>query len=190
MTLWEKWAEIRRTKEQRGDGNEDLVFASVFDGCGGSAAVSELLQKTLHACLASALAVADRADPLAFTKAISDTFVLSFPFPLRLTRDDQLRSMGQGCSSSPLDLLEINFAGGRDGRRTFPNPAMVAMANSEYRGSCALTTIIDVAHDKVYVANVGDSRAVAGWWNQAEAKWRCDILSNDHEGENEIERSR
>ena len=101
MTLWEKWAEIRRTKEQRGDGNEDLVFASVFDGCGGSAAVSELLQKTLHACLASALAVADRADPLAFTKAISDTFVLSFPFPLRLTRDDQLRSMGQGCSSRP-----------------------------------------------------------------------------------------
>lgn len=66
----------------------------------------------------------------------------------------------------------------------------MAFTACEGSGSCATTATVDVANDRLYVANLVDSRAVAGWWNAKDGKWRCDVLSNDHEGENKAEADR
>ncbi len=86
------------------------------------------------------------------------------------------------------------LAGTRDALGTAtgadPSPMLAALSSFATCGSCALTIIIDVANDRMYVANLGDSRAVAGWWSEKEWKWRCDILTNDLEGENTAEADR
>ncbi|WWC67048.1 uncharacterized protein I206_100955 [Kwoniella pini CBS 10737] len=72
------------------------------------------------------------------------------------------------------------------------NPSLLALANLFDMGSCAITAVIDVENDKLFVANVGDTRAVAGCWDPAKSKWRCDILTEDAtcENEKEVERIR
>ena len=70
-----------------------------------------------------------------------------------------------------------------------PAPSLVSLANLEARGSCATTMIVDIATDKLYVANLGDCRAVAGWWNPVLGTWRCDVLtdSGDMNAENPLD---
>lgn len=53
-----------------------------------------------------------------------------------------------------------------------------------------MTAFVDVEGDKVYVANAGDCRAVAGWFNEQSGTWRCDVLSEDHGGRNPKEHAR
>ena len=71
-SLWEKWAAFKLNVnfDLDGDGSDDLVFVSVFDGNGGSADVSKLLQTTLHPCLAFSLACVDRSDSTAVENSI------------------------------------------------------------------------------------------------------------------------
>uniref|UniRef100_V5EM05 Protein phosphatase Mg+2 or Mn+2 dependent-PPM n=1 Tax=Kalmanozyma brasiliensis (strain GHG001) TaxID=1365824 RepID=V5EM05_KALBG len=59
-------------------------------------------------------------------------------------------------------------------------------------GSCALLTYIDSARQDVYVACTGDSRAVAGYWDEASGKWELEALSVDQTGRNldEVKRMR
>lgn len=56
-------------------------------------------------------------------------------------------------------------------------------------GACTSTAIIDAAHDTLYVANLGDCRAVAGWYDPKKDQWRCDPLTNfgDGNADNEAE---
>ena len=51
-------------------------------------------------------------------------------------------------------------------------------------GSCALLTYIDSARQDVYVACTGDSRAVAGYWDEESGKWEVEALSVDQTGRN------
>lgn len=51
-------------------------------------------------------------------------------------------------------------------------------------GSCALLTYIDSARHDVYVACTGDSRAVAGYWDEEAGKWEVEALSVDQTGRN------
>ncbi|KAJ1033265.1 hypothetical protein NDA13_001259 [Ustilago tritici] len=59
-------------------------------------------------------------------------------------------------------------------------------------GSCALLTYIDSARQDVYVACTGDSRAVAGYWDEDTGKWEVEALSVDQTGRNpdEVRRMR
>ncbi|KAJ1032761.1 hypothetical protein NDA16_000782 [Ustilago loliicola] len=59
-------------------------------------------------------------------------------------------------------------------------------------GSCALLTYIDSARQDVYVACTGDSRAVAGYWDEDTDKWEVEALSVDQTGRNpdEVRRMR
>ncbi|KAJ7490337.1 phosphatase 2C-like domain-containing protein [Mycena galericulata] len=60
-------------------------------------------------------------------------------------------------------------------------------------GSCALLALLDTAHQNLYVACTGDSRAVAGVWEpDAEGKgtWRVEVLSEDQTGRNPAEAAR
>lgn len=61
-------------------------------------------------------------------------------------------------------------------------------------GSCALVAMFDTAHRNLYVACTGDSRAVAGVWEETgdgKGHWRVDVLTEDQTGRNpnELKRS-
>ena len=74
---------------------------------------------------------------------------------------------------------------------TFPTPTQtfVAISGPAEAGACAISTVVDAENDDLYVALAGDCRVVAGW-QDANGKWRCDVLSEDQMGENpqEVER--
>ncbi|KAJ9477460.1 [Pyruvate dehydrogenase [acetyl-transferring]]-phosphatase 1, mitochondrial [Pseudozyma hubeiensis] len=79
------------------------------------------------------------------------------------------------------------------------NAAFTATQKSAYEsilpamsGSCALLTYIDSARQDVYVACTGDSRAVAGYWDEESGKWEVEALSVDQTGRNpdEVRRMR
>lgn len=63
-------------------------------------------------------------------------------------------------------------------------------ANLLTSGTTGVTATVVAATNKVVVANLGDSRAVAGWFNPTTGQWRCDQLTNDHEPGNPAEAAR
>jgi pyruvate dehydrogenase phosphatase len=71
-----------------------------------------------------------------------------------------------------------------------PTPAETMVAKVERTGACALTAMIDVQRDELFIVNAGDCRAVAGWWVPEDGKWRVDILSEDQMGDNPAEQER
>jgi pyruvate dehydrogenase phosphatase len=53
--------------------------------------------------------------------------------------------------------------------------------------------VLDTAHQNLYVACTGDSRAVAGYWEETEPGkgiWRAEALSEDQTGRNPSELKR
>lgn len=54
-------------------------------------------------------------------------------------------------------------------------------------GSCALMVYVDSARWDLYVASTGDSRAVAGYWNERSGRWEVEALSVDQTGRNQDE---
>ena len=60
-------------------------------------------------------------------------------------------------------------------------------------GSCALMALVDPVRHDLYVACTGDSRAVAGIWEEYDdgtSKWRVEVLTEDQTGRNENEAKR
>ncbi|WFD33467.1 [pyruvate dehydrogenase (acetyl-transferring)]-phosphatase [Malassezia cuniculi] len=51
-------------------------------------------------------------------------------------------------------------------------------------GSCALMVYVDSARRDLYVACTGDSRAVAGYWDERAGRWEVEALSVDQTGRN------
>ncbi|WFD47470.1 [pyruvate dehydrogenase (acetyl-transferring)]-phosphatase [Malassezia furfur] len=51
-------------------------------------------------------------------------------------------------------------------------------------GSCAQMVYIDSARRDLYVATTGDSRAVAGYWDERAGRWEVEALSVDQTGRN------
>jgi pyruvate dehydrogenase phosphatase len=73
-----------------------------------------------------------------------------------------------------------------------PSPTLLQLLPLETAGACAVTVIVDAVTDKLYVANIGDCRAVAGWQNPVTGEWRCDVLTDigDTVAENPLESAR
>ena len=61
-------------------------------------------------------------------------------------------------------------------------------------GACALLAMLDTSRRDLYVACTGDSRAVAGYWDQPKdgspGSWRAEVLSEDQTGRNPNELKR
>ncbi|KAK4684063.1 pyruvate dehydrogenase phosphatase, partial [Tremellales sp. Uapishka_1] len=73
----------------------------------------------------------------------------------------------------------------------YPPPSMFALLSTgDDCGACALTAVLDIKDDTLHVANLGDARAVAGWWNPSTSTWRCDTLTQDMMGDNPAEVAR
>lgn len=61
-----------------------------------------------------------------------------------------------------------------------PPPSQVIHGSTETVGTTALTAVIDAESDSLHVINVGDCRAVAGWYNPLTGKWRAQVLNREH----------
>ena len=121
--------------------------------------------------------------------------------PVELLKEYEL-SLAATSSNSSSSSPAAAATGGPSGTRSlsslahsiFPSSssaAFTATQRSAYEsilpamsGSCALLTYVDSARQDVYVACTGDSRAVAGYWDEASGKWEVEALSVDQTGRN------
>lgn len=73
------------------------------------------------------------------------------------------------------------------------HPMAEASMSPALSGSCALMALVDPLQRELYVACTGDSRAVAGIWEENDdgtGKWRVEVLTEDQTGRNENEAKR
>jgi len=73
------------------------------------------------------------------------------------------------------------------------HPMALATMQPAISGSCAIMALFDTAHQNLYVACTGDSRAVAGVYEETEdgkGSWRVEVLSEDQTGRNPSELKR
>lgn len=72
----------------------------------------------------------------------------------------------------------------------YPAPSQLIHGLTERVGTTALTAIVDAKADTVHVINLGDSRAVAGWYNPKTGLWRAEVLNSEHSSSNPDEQAR
>ncbi|WWC85606.1 uncharacterized protein L201_000470 [Kwoniella dendrophila CBS 6074] len=216
--FWLDWWNVRTKLHPKkegneilqGDGTDDLLMFSVLDGHGGPGA-SNLLKKTLHGCLAwnaarflfdglrpgqnwesdnmqpkleKGIKFIDQWMPDFNGKDNPQTFAEMIALTFLAVDADLIQTTHQAIFNPLLHPKNNNS--------NLPphSPTLLNLENIYEVGSCAITAIIDVSADKLYVANIGDTRAVAGWWNPHKEEWRCDILTEDSTGENPTEVAR
>ncbi|WWD03225.1 hypothetical protein V865_001276 [Kwoniella europaea PYCC6329] len=153
----------------------DQLANLVRYGMGGSI-FGDMISKTLHACLALTIARlkqdAPKGEPIDQERlewALTDTFV----------------AINQDFLNAPVSALR----GLQERQDTSPIFPKLGSSNflfgaTEGSGCIACTVVVDTSTSKIHVAHVGDSRAVAGWYNHKEGKWRCDVLTEDQCGRN------
>ncbi|ODO01902.1 hypothetical protein L198_02631 [Cryptococcus wingfieldii CBS 7118] len=206
---WKSWWDARNRvypkgrnrKPKVGDGSEDVIICSVWDGHSGHE-MAELLKRGLHGCLAwnigkelnrskgwtetikTSLGFESSSgesfrdvhfEPESFSNLISNTFLA--------VDQDVVTAPSRILYSGPSNTLSPHL----------PPHLPSSLAYGAFAGgpgACCATAIVDVADDRFYVANVGDTRCIARWWNEADQKWRCDVITEDCMGDNPKESAR
>lgn len=131
--------------------------------------------------------------------------------PVELLKEYELSRASTSSTSSQSDstssLRNAGGAGGTVSLSSLANTIFPSSINASFTttqknayesilpamsGSCALLTYIDSARQDVYVACTGDSRAVAGFWDEEKGRWEVEALSIDQMGRNmdEVKRMR
>ncbi|KAI0089064.1 protein serine/threonine phosphatase 2C [Irpex rosettiformis] len=192
----------------------DLMFFAVMDGHGGYM-TSRLLSKVLIPTVALELqrlinhpvenvqktgtlsGLKERLWPTA--KPASTALVPLDADPRLLTEAIQraFLNLDSEIVDAPLRLLAEEMVKQGEEKQFIPDLSQHHMAqatlNPAMSGSCALMALFDTAHQNLYVACTGDSRAVAGVWEESAdgtGHWRVDVLSEDQTGRNPNELKR
>ncbi|KAI0920920.1 hypothetical protein AcW1_004943 [Taiwanofungus camphoratus] len=185
----------------------DLLFFAVMDGHGGFH-TSRLLSKVLIPAVAFELYSLTKNPDLVASKSITaeklkswlypsaSTAAIPVPFdvdPGRVSRAIQAAfvNLDMELINAPLRVLAeyLNKSGVEKG--TIPDlsqhPMALASMEPAITGSCAIMALLDTAHQNLYIACTGDSRAVAGVYEESEdgqGTWRVEVLSEDQTGRN------
>ncbi|KZT62825.1 protein serine/threonine phosphatase 2C, partial [Calocera cornea HHB12733] len=172
----------------------ELLFFAVMDGHAGPW-TSELLSKALIPTAAAEMNALIQGLPSPFVKSKSDFLSISPLLPAAFRSDWSAQSsmvekalrrtytaLDSSITTGVLRLLELPA----DKRPDIVGP----LIRPALSGSCALLSVIDTQHEQVHLALVGDCRAVAGYWNDGEKKWICEVLTEDQTAKavKEIER--
>ncbi|KAG8907013.1 hypothetical protein FRB99_005533 [Tulasnella sp. 403] len=201
---------------KKGDTAADLLFFAIMDGHGGFN-TSRLLAKTLIPSVALELqTLTQKPTSSASTKSGGQytSFLgrlwgwmswASRPEPTpthEFNADPKYVEMAIKTAFSNLDSQIINTPIKAVDELTKGKKALDASgldpASVEYQltvatllpalsGSCALMALLDSAHNDLYVACTGDSRAIAGYWDvdsNGNGKWRVEVLTEDQTGRN------
>ncbi|KAH8988517.1 phosphatase 2C-like domain-containing protein [Lactarius akahatsu] len=190
----------------------NLLFYAVMDGHAGFH-TSRLLSHVLIPAVMLELGLFSGQGDAASTKS-SILDILKYPFSYSsLPRSDapqigQVEKVSRAIQrafynvdfeivNGPLRVLAANV--GKLDKTDVPDLSQHPMGEASMlpalSGSCALMALLDPSKQDLYVACTGDSRAVAGIWEENEdgtGKWRVEVLTEDQTGRNpnEIKRIR
>lgn len=196
------------------DPARNLLFYAVMDGHAGFH-TSRLLKEVLIPAVSLELDDLASGKCDASTKSSSSVLdILKYPFSSKsLPRSDapeigQVEKVSQAIQraffnldfeivNGPLRVLAANVS--KLDKTDVPDLSQHPMGEASMMpalsGSCALMALLDPSRRDLYVACTGDSRAVAGIWEENEdgtGKWRVEVLTDDQTGRNpnEIKRIR
>ncbi|WWD22768.1 hypothetical protein CI109_107261 [Kwoniella shandongensis] len=203
FSLFSSGAGDKDQAQHVGQGKNDLMLFSVIDGHAGDA-TSILLSETLNPVLAVALAGL-QAGFLPPTEGgwkkwggyLSPWYWAGggkvwTPENVVATIKNAFIQLDDNISMTPVRLLPTltqSQPEGVDPSTPTARQTFVALAKPAADGAVAVSALVDVENDDLYVAGLGDCRAVAGWQG-ADGRWRCDVLTEDMMGENPKEIAR
>jgi len=189
----------------------DFLFFAVMDGHGGYE-TSQLLSRIIIKGVAAKISAlnAEPVKPISsWWNAIRGTFVSapqSAPAavpgdadPARVSNaiQEAFTELDTELINAPLHILASNIDDEALKKNTIPDlskhPLALTTMRQAISGSCALVSVFDTAHQNLYVAVTGDSRAVAGVWEPSEdgqGSWRVEALTEDQTGRNPSELAR
>ncbi|KAF9057930.1 phophatase 2C family protein [Panaeolus papilionaceus] len=188
----------------------DYLFFAVMDGHGGydtSRLLSRILIKGVALELSN-LAKSTNAKPQTgllgrvrslfwSTPASSKTPLDADPKRVSTAIQDAFTNLDNELLETPLRILANNISPEQWKEKVIPDlskhPLGLTSMLPAISGSCALVAVFDTAHDNMYVACTGDSRAVAGVWEPTEdgkGQWKIEVLSEDQTGRNPSELAR
>ncbi|KAA1466587.1 protein serine/threonine phosphatase 2C [Dentipellis sp. KUC8613] len=189
----------------------NLMFFAVMDGHGGWQ-TSQLLSKVLIPAVAlelSALKDASTTVPhkssgilssvksLLSSKSEASTPVQADSSQITQAIQRAFSNLDAEIVNAPLRFLAANIANTQIAKGLVPDlsqhPMAMASMLPAMSGSCAILGLIDTAHRDLYVACTGDSRAVAGVWEETDdgkGRWHVEVLSEDQTGRNPNELKR
>lgn len=188
----------------------DLLFFAVMDGHAGPH-TSRLLAKALIPAVALELSTLDQPsserggiDPPVPSKTSYFKGALSYlqslvPFSrsssvhtpskdpkyVELAIQTAFANLDSEIVNAPSRILEMLSKAGS--MKPWEHPMAEASMLPALSGSCALLAVLDTAQRDLHVAVTGDSRAIAGYWDEdanGEGKWRVEVLTEDQTGRN------
>ncbi|KAF8307606.1 protein serine/threonine phosphatase 2C [Clavulina sp. PMI_390] len=188
----------------------DLLFFAIMDGHAG-AHTSRLLSKALIPAVAaemSALITSTRSLPPKTTSTLS--YIKSFfvsgsgkskdyefdkdPTYVSAALRTAFSKLDSKIINAPINLLDHIESQKDETTKPHEHPLAKATLEPAMSGSCALLAMLDTSRRDMYVACTGDSRAVAGYWDQprdgSPGYWRAEVLSEDQTGRNPNELKR
>ncbi|KAF8580600.1 protein serine/threonine phosphatase 2C [Ramaria rubella] len=198
--------------------NGDLLFFTILDGHSGPY-TSRLLSKTLIPTVALELSsLMHQPVPNSPPTASSTlSYLRSFAHPILGSTPSTPKTFDQSPTyvslaiqtafarldseliNAPIRLLESMATSNKEAiksvdEKTDEKPSEDALALATIRpalsGSCALLALLDTGARNMYVACTGDSRAVAGYFDEATGIWTMEVLTEDQTGRNPNELKR
>jgi pyruvate dehydrogenase phosphatase len=193
----------------------DLLFFAVMDGHGGFD-TSRLLAKALIPSVALELTSLESApfsdasskpvhspqsSTLSYLKSLLTRSHSTASKPYQFDADPKYVSAGIKAAfakldseivNSPIRLLE-SIEASPSNSPAHEHPMALPTMLPALSGSCALLAMLDTARRDLYVACTGDSRAVAGYWDEdanGQGRWRVEVLTEDQTGRNPNELKR
>lgn len=186
----------------------DWLFFTVMDGHGGPH-TSRLLSKTLINAVVlelSSLVHSSDVPKSGLLEKLKLVFRTSSsksredpqnPERISLAIRNAFTKLDQELINAPLSVLAANLDAESIKKNILPDlskhPLALQTMLPAVSGSCALMAVFDTTHRHLYVACSGDSRAVAGIWEeneQGQGSWRVEVLSEDQTGRNPNELQR
>lgn len=189
----------------------DLLFFSVFDGHGGfytSQLLSKILINAVSLELANAFGpkdetasktgVMDRLTRMVWSNQPASLALQDGnPDHVSLVIQNAFASLDKELLNAPARILAENITEEARKTKTIPDlsqhPLALVSMQPAISGSCALMAVVDPVRDDLYVACTGDSRAVAGIWEEdgnGSGHWKVEVLTEDQTGRNPKELQR
>jgi pyruvate dehydrogenase phosphatase len=189
----------------------DLLFFAIMDGHAGPH-TSRLLAKALIPAVALELSMLDKPSPegenigspiqskasylsatLSYLRSLLPFLQSPFahipsedPKYFQLAIQTAFANLDSEIVNAPVRVLEMLQAKAET-MKPWEHPMAEASLLPALSGSCALLAVLDTARRDLHVAVTGDSRAVAGYWDEdatGEGKWRVEVLTEDQTGRN------
>ncbi|KAG6336594.1 hypothetical protein ID866_2503 [Astraeus odoratus] len=171
----------------------DWLFFAVMDGHGGPH-TSRLLSRTL--INAVMLELSSLIHSTKGSKWFSSANVQN-PDAISVALQRAFTKLDEELINAPLKVLAANIDKNAITSKEVPDlsqhPLALPTILPAVSGSCALMAVFDTARQDLYIACSGDSRAVAGVWEEDEngnGSWRVEVLSEDQTGRNPSEHKR